>query len=500
MRCLFTCLLSLFLSSSVIGQLDTVRTFAKMIKSNHNFGLNNPIFDESSIMTCSNNADTISKYGAAFSLAYKNEAGTTGFDGYPSGTIGGFRVSGTYYPGDPSKCGMPVKIEDLNNEFRIRWKTNQINANDPDDKWWATINVIFDGGEKNAMPTVADRDYDLVIQLEKSEQDDLSDKAKGSGGASYWWFARDADDELIPFTLNIDGNEYQWAVRYKFHEYASTHNQAHKNNKVHIKFIPIDNSNVAPYLDHPLKSFVDSTKTFLRFLDLPDAEETLAQQKVALDSLWVKSLSAGYEVYSGESTLENIHFYSILDNQAPTSLNLKSVVNRNGKNVVRWFQSNEKSLAYYSVYRSINGGTYSKIVAETRDTTFKDYEITNGNTYSYFITASDRSFNESTESNIKSVSISSLDASVTARVINSNMLSNFQIQVYPNPATDQLTIASTDLNNKTINIFNIAGQNMTNQYNFISNGIEKVVLDISTLTQGLYLIKIGNNTQKVFVK
>ena len=500
MRSLFTCLLSLFLSSGVIGQLDTITTFAKMIKNDHNFGLNNPIFNESSIMTYHNNADTINKYGAAFSLAYTNVAGTTGFDGYPSGTIGGFRVSGTYYPGDSSKCGMPVKIEDLNNEFRIRWKTNQINANDPDDKWWATINVIFDGGEKNAMPAVADRDYDLVIQLEKSEQDDLSDKAKGSGGASYWWFARDADDELIPFTLNINGVEYQWAVRYKFHEYASTHNQAHKNNKVHIKFIPIDNSNVAPYLDHPLKSFIDSTKTFLRFLDLPEAEEALTTQKVALDSLWIKSLSAGYEVYSGESTLENVYFYSLLDNQAPTNLNLKSVMNRHGKNVVRWFHSTDEAIAHYSVYRSKNGGNYSKIVAETRDTTFKDYEISNGNTYSYYITASDRSLNESTESNIKSISLSSLDSPVTARVNNSDVPSNFQIQVYPNPATGQLTIASLGLNNKTINIFNMAGQNLTNQSNFISKGIEKVVLDVSNLTQGLYLVKVGNEAQKVFIK
>ena len=42
----------------------------------------------------------------------------------------------------------------------------------------------------------------------------------------------------------IEGIEYQWAVRYKFFTYPEGDPNEHKNNKVHLKFIPIDNNHV----------------------------------------------------------------------------------------------------------------------------------------------------------------------------------------------------------------------------------------------------------------
>ena len=141
-------------------------------------------YDSSSAMIDSN--------GAAFSIDYINQDGGTNFDGYPSGSIGGSKkIGGTYYPGNYSACWdacTTAKLGDM--IFRIKWKPFQINADDVDDKWWATINVIFDIGAANLEPVSTDRDYDLVIQFERYEQDALTDNPN-TGGA-YWWFARDS--------------------------------------------------------------------------------------------------------------------------------------------------------------------------------------------------------------------------------------------------------------------------------------------------------------------
>tara|TARA_B100000809_G_C15031878_1_gene492290 strand:+ start:741 stop:971 length:231 start_codon:yes stop_codon:yes gene_type:complete len=70
---------------------------------------------------------------------------------------------------------MPVQIQYLTDNLRINWKTSQVNANDSDDKWWSTINVIFDGGTETSEPNASARDYDLVIQHISYKQEDFSD-------------------------------------------------------------------------------------------------------------------------------------------------------------------------------------------------------------------------------------------------------------------------------------------------------------------------------------
>lgn len=491
MKNLFTILLLVVLNNFAFSQTDTVTSLATMIKTNHNIALFNSIYDEGSPL--SYDPTKVDELGAAFSLNYTNQGGT-GFDGYPSGTIGGVNVGGNYTQGDSSKCGMPVQIQNLNSDLRIRWKTNQIDADDADDKWWATINVIFDGGAKNVKPVETDRDYDLVIQLERYEQDALEDKAKGN--SSYWWFARKENDDIQPFTLHIDGNEYQWAIRYKFFNYPVGHNAEHKNNKVHIKFIPMDNTDVAPYIDHPLSTFVDSTKSYIKHLDLPTEELNLANQKVAEPSLWVKSISAGYEVYEGESTLENIHFYTVMDNQAPIAAQLKSVYNsNNNKIVVRWFNHTVDTIEYYAVYRSENGGAYTKVANEVRDTVYKDYDWASGSTYSYYITASDRSFHESSASNVKSATI----LSPSAIISNASNPINSTIRVYPNPASYQLNIEGAELEAGTFRIYSMSGQDVTNQTYLISKDAWKIAVDISRLEQGAYIVKTGTTSKKLMV-
>jgi hypothetical protein len=72
------------------------------------------------------------------------------------------------------------------------------------------------------------------------------------------------------------------------------------------------------------------------------------------------------------------------------------------------------------------------------------------------------------------------------------------IAVYPNPATNQLTIYNSGQQKiKEAEIFNIFGKKTGNYQ--LSTVDSKSYIDISNLPAGLYLIRLGNKTHK-FVK
>ena len=395
----------------VNAQQTTVTSFNTLIKSNHNFGITNPLINATTPSPMTYDPSQVDALGAAFSIDYTNEPGTTGFDGYPSGTVGGFKVSGTYYPGNVAACGMPVQIKDLTHNLRFNWKTSQENIS-AGAKWWATINVIFDNGTATSEPDPSARDYDLVIENVSYENDDFTDRGPTNpSGSQYWYFARektgvDPVTNLKPlkfFEIYIDGVLYKFAVRYKFF----TESSGTKSDKVHLKFIPFDNIKM-PYFDHSLKKFIDCTKDYIQYIDLPETadEIILAHQKVALDDLWIKSISAGYEVYLGSMTLRNDYFYTTIDNTAPDALTNLAGVNQSGEVVLNWDASTDPALDTYTLYRSENGGPYSVIASDLRTNTYTDNTVSN-QIYSYYVTATDRSYQESIASNIVNVNFSS---------------------------------------------------------------------------------------------
>ncbi len=417
-------LILLLLTSVVMFRIPAQTLVASqniIIEPNILYGLTNPLVNEGSPMTYYP-ADVAAK-GAAFSMDYNNQGGTD-FDGYPSGKIGAVKAGGIYYPGNFSLCGMPVQIQNLDYNFRINWSTSQANANDVNDKWWATINVIFDQAAANNEPDPLARDFDLVIQHIAYVQDDLTDKAD-DGYGPYWYFARNLNGSIKPFTLYLNGQTYSWAVRYKFFNYPAGDPDEYQNDKVHIKFIPINNNDKIPFFDHPLKLFIDCSKDYIAFLSLTASELLLANQKVAAPALWIKTLAAGYEVYEGNSTLRNDYFFVGIDNSPPGTVSDLSC-SKVGNNInLNWDDLVISDLDHYTVYRSVNAGAYSVLMDIVRESNWTDSDVVPGNTYSYVVTASDRSYNESQVSASCSLSVSSLPVvliSLEAHAVNGNYI------------------------------------------------------------------------------
>jgi hypothetical protein len=479
-RILLTIVFFITVLIGLSGQLDTVNRAFTLIKANHNLGLANVLYDKGSLMTY--NHDLIDSLGAAFKLYYKNN-GDTGFGGYPSGVVGGFNTRGKYYAGNPLFCGMPVRIRDLKYNLRIKWKTQQTNAADDDDKWWASINVIFDLGEMNSKPVLSERDYDLVIFAKSFIQDDFVDK-KDDGYGPYWWFARNPDSSLKLFELFIEGKRYQYAVRYKFFNYPYGDPKYSKNNKVHVRFMPIDNNDVATYLDSPLKLFIDVSKNYIQNTPLPEKELDLALRKVANPDLWIKSISAGYEVYSGESILENVYFYTVIDNTlpvAPSGLTLDYI---DTTIAFSWNKSLDDDFEYFNIYRSVNNNDFILYDSIIRGNFYVDSNYNKNLDYTYFITTIDRSFNESLPSS--KLSVKSL--------INKNIKHDYSFLFYPNPVADVIYFSFDNNEIKTITIYNILGNKILDLINFENNK-----LNVSYLQKGVYFLKVNNELSR-FIK
>jgi len=75
-------------------------------------------------------------------------------------------------------------------------------------------------------------------------------------------------------------------------------------------------------------------------------------------------------------------------------------------------------------------------------------------------------------------------------------LNNFSLQIFPNPATSQLTISSTNQPITQITISNLLGQTVfSNNYN-----AEKVEVAVAGLPSGVYFVKINGSEVRKFVK
>jgi len=73
-------------------------------------------------------------------------------------------------------------------------------------------------------------------------------------------------------------------------------------------------------------------------------------------------------------------------------------------------------------------------------------------------------------------------------------ITNYELQVYPNPTTGQLRITNYELRENTvIEIFDIYGKNVTP----LTSHSSPLILDISHLTNGMYFLKIDNKVVKI---
>ena len=83
-------------------------------------------------------------------------------------------------------------------------------------------------------------------------------------------------------------------------------------------------------------------------------------------------------------------------------------------------------------------------------------------------------------------------AQLNPLVGNSELLENQPISIYPNPFFDKLMIQTPNSQNQTISIFNQIGQCIFQQTVSVPSE-----LDVSSILEGIYFIKVGQKSFKL---
>lgn len=157
---------------------------------------------------------------------------------------------------------------------------------------------------------------------------------------------------------------------------------------------------------------------------------------------------------------------------------------------VNWSTASEANNDYFEVERSADGiqwHTVGKVnsLSEGNSTTQLDYDLTDYHPLegtSYY--------------RIKQVDYNGrYDYSKIRSVVIKRTLTD--IVVYPNPANDVLYVSADNIQSKDIKIYNIMGQEITNQL-LISTDIGKLTIDINQLTTGVYLVKTVDYVKKFY--
>jgi hypothetical protein len=71
-----------------------------------------------------------------------------------------------------------------------------------------------------------------------------------------------------------------------------------------------------------------------------------------------------------------------------------------------------------------------------------------------------------------------------------------ELQVYPNPATDQLHVFIPGYSGQAVQFYSGLGRLV---YQSVTDANGEIVFDVSTLNEGIYLVKSGGKTAKVMV-
>lgn len=200
-----------------------------------------------------------------------------------------------------------------------------------------------------------------------------------------------------------------------------------------------------------------------------------------------------YTVLLGDLTLRTDYI------KPPTNLQLTSGTDQGA--ILSWTASTDPNVIGYYVYSSDDKyGDYELKSILISSTTFTDYAGTDGNKW-YMVKAVTLEQNPS--GSYYNLSLGTKDSGLVDYPTSVAKLANSKLTIYPNPATDQLVVAS-DIQQGSISIISIDGK-LLQQHNIsslqrVNNGF---VIDISTLPNGQYIIHLNSkeniHTQK-FIK
>ncbi len=265
-------------------------------------------------------------------------------------------------------------------------------------------------------------------------------------------------------------------------------------------------SGVAQWLFQSIDPLTDSVTTnpLLGFL-LPDTippngEGFVSYSVLIKDSIKLNSVvsNTAYIYFDSNPAVQTNNWTNRIDNVKPVSkVDSLPPFETDSLFTVSWAGSDTSSgLLDYTIYYSVNGGTYKVWISDTR-TTSATFSGTVDSTYHFYSIARDSAYNVEDAP-------ATPDASTTIEVpagIKSFDMASGNLLVYPNPANTEIYFvynlpASSQV---YLRIFNLLGQQSYDIMNETqSQGIHKFRTDASNIAQGTYLceLRYGNSVKR----
>lgn len=208
-------------------------------------------------------------------------------------------------------------------------------------------------------------------------------------------------------------------------------------------------------------------------------------------------------IFDWNDPIHTNNWVNLIDNTAPVSaVNALATEFGNNEFEVSWAGSDETSGIFaYDIFVSENDNNYYKWLSATGEVS-AIFSGEDAATYKFYSVATDSAGNREDAPVIYDAS-----TSVNTEVIenSSNMDNILALKVYPNPASESLTISlnlptSSDLFISVVNECGATVRSVVTQHYTI--GLNQIVLDVSNLAPGPYFIKISDKQfaiQKMFV-
>lgn len=180
-------------------------------------------------------------------------------------------------------------------------------------------------------------------------------------------------------------------------------------------------------------------------------------------------------------------------NQTPLPIELisfKAEAINNDYIQLDWATASEINNDFFTIERSIDGQHWqevNKIVGAGNSSSILSYSEVDNNPYdgvSYYRLKQTDFDGQFEYSQIISVNI--------------QQLVNSQVEIYPNPATNQFIIKGSSSELEEIVLYNTLGQNVTSLINLINTNETQLVIDLSKLNKGMFYVKTKTTTNKVY--
>jgi len=154
---------------------------------------------------------------------------------------------------------------------------------------------------------------------------------------------------------------------------------------------------------------------------------------------------------------------------------------------LHWETASEENSDYFLIERSQNGLDWEKVST-------KKAAINSNSTLNY----EDFDKHPYPESSYYRLKLYDIDGSYTTSNIVSVNYKKDELNIFPNPASNTLSIRGKSIGE--ISIIDVTGKDVTNQTSFLNASNSFVQLDIQNLTQGLYFVYCNNEVYQIVKK